>query len=155
MRCLWSPATNPTQLNNPATRRVCEIGTSARRAEIELRHNDDAGTSARGALRFRRQRRGEGSRDLWGLEEQRVREIGRNRAREKPATMVSKRRAGKFHKFLETEIEFGRKLRPVFENWSQLETEIRDQKSFRSLIETKVSSWSQILVSLLGPGFKF
>uniref|UniRef100_A0A7C9A5R2 Uncharacterized protein n=1 Tax=Opuntia streptacantha TaxID=393608 RepID=A0A7C9A5R2_OPUST len=60
MRCLWSPTTNPTQVNNPAKRTVCKIGTSARGAEMELRHNDDAGTSSPGALRFRRQRRGEG-----------------------------------------------------------------------------------------------
>ena len=31
------------------------------------------------------------------------------------------------------------------ENWSQLETEIRVQRPYRSLIETKFSGWSQIL----------
>ena len=96
MGCLWSPATNPTQLNNPATLRVCEMVTSARGAEIELPHNDDVGKTTddrhqRGSVGSGEERvraiceggRGDGSRN-WP------------RRREKPATMGSKRSAGNF-----------------------------------------------------------
>jgi len=77
---------------------------------MKLRHNDDAGTSAPGALRFRRQRRGEG-----GLE--RFVRAGRAEGSRKWPTSSSssngvEKKAGKFHEFLETEIEFGLKLRP-------------------------------------------